>query len=204
MPRSNKTQYALLGFLALRPMSGYDIKKWVEASISNFWNENYGQIYPALKSLTEAGLATKTSDETAGGRARHVYALTEEGRAELERWLAEPTRPPSIRFEHLLKLFFGANADVGVSIEQIEARRVDCVSELKRFRSIEYAISESESDAAQRPFWLMTVRNGIRATEADIEWCDESLVELRAMAAQEAPELAGAAPGAGKARAGRS
>lgn len=191
MARPNKSQYALLGFLARHPMSGYDIKKWIDASVSNFWNENYGQIYPALKSLSEAGLATKSIDETAGGRARHVYALTEEGRVEFERWLAEPTRPPSLRFEYLLKLFFGADVDPGISIRQIEKRRDQCVSELKRYRGIEQAVLDLGGSFAERPFWLMTVRNGIKVTEADIEWCAESLEELRVIQARQ-PALAGA------------
>ena len=43
--------------LSWKPMSGYDIKKLVDAGLSHFWNENYGQIYPTLESLVKEGLA---------------------------------------------------------------------------------------------------------------------------------------------------
>ena len=42
--REVKSKYAILGMLSIEPMSGYDIKKEVEKSISNFWTESYGQI----------------------------------------------------------------------------------------------------------------------------------------------------------------
>ncbi len=51
MARENKTKYALLGLLNVCPGSGYDIKKLMEQSTSNFWNESYGQIYPILKDV---------------------------------------------------------------------------------------------------------------------------------------------------------
>jgi len=64
MASPSRTIYAVLGFLTVRPMSGYDIKKAVEVSIANFWTESYGQIYPVLKRLTEQGLVEKSDTET--------------------------------------------------------------------------------------------------------------------------------------------
>jgi DNA-binding PadR family transcriptional regulator len=52
--REVKSKYAILGMLSIAPMSGYDIKKQVETSISNFWSESYGQIYPALRNLARS------------------------------------------------------------------------------------------------------------------------------------------------------
>jgi DNA-binding PadR family transcriptional regulator len=46
MARVNGTRQVVLGFLTWRPMSGYDIKKIVEQSVSNFWSESYGQGWP--------------------------------------------------------------------------------------------------------------------------------------------------------------
>ncbi|MGA9048227.1 MAG: PadR family transcriptional regulator, partial [Dehalococcoidia bacterium] len=46
MPKINKTKYAILGLLSLKPASGYDLKKTVDWNIGFFWNENFGHIYP--------------------------------------------------------------------------------------------------------------------------------------------------------------
>ena len=64
MSSRSTSRYALLGMLSIRPMSGYDIKKLIEASISNFWTESYGQIYPILKTLVAEKLVTRTTAET--------------------------------------------------------------------------------------------------------------------------------------------
>ena len=77
--REAKSKYAILGMLSIAPMSGYDIKKEVEASISNFWTESYGQIYPVLRNLISEKLVTKTVESEAGKPDRHVYSLTAKG-----------------------------------------------------------------------------------------------------------------------------
>ena len=50
------TAYVILGMLAWGPLSGYDIKAVVDRSVRFFWAASYGQIYPELKRLSEAGL----------------------------------------------------------------------------------------------------------------------------------------------------
>lgn len=89
--KDRKSKYAILGMLSIEPMSGYDIKKEIQESISYFWTESYGQIYPVLKSLVAEKLVTKTVQKGVGKPDRHVYSLTERGRKELQTWLAEST-----------------------------------------------------------------------------------------------------------------
>ena len=52
------TDFALLGLLSIEPMSGYDIRQNFQESLNFFWNESYGQIYPALKRLLARGFIT--------------------------------------------------------------------------------------------------------------------------------------------------
>src|SRR5665213_325803 len=78
--------WAVLGLLAHGPSSGYDIKRTVDRSIRHFWAASYGQIYPELKRLEEAGwIAGKDADR--GGRSRRVYRITAAGRRQLDGWL---------------------------------------------------------------------------------------------------------------------
>jgi PadR family transcriptional regulator, regulatory protein AphA len=119
MSRDNKSRYAILGLLSLGPMSGYDIKKTIEASLSNFWSESYGQIYPILKSLVADGLATVSVETQTGKPNRYVYALTRAGQDELERWLHRPAEYEVGRNELLLKLFFGWQVPVSESLHKV-------------------------------------------------------------------------------------
>jgi PadR family transcriptional regulator AphA len=54
--KETTTMESLLGVLSLRPMSGYEIRQFMERSTSNFWSESFGQIYPALKRMLAEGL----------------------------------------------------------------------------------------------------------------------------------------------------
>lgn len=175
MASPSRTVYAILGFLTVRPMSGYDIKKAVEVSIANFWKESYGQIYPMLRRLAEDGLVEKTQSDSGGNRPRHVYAITDKGREELGAWLRVPADPPPLRMELLLKLFFGSQVDHTCNRRQIEVFRQRTLEELEHYRAIRAVLTAQHSAHPDLPYWLMTLRFGERDHEAHLEWCDEAL-----------------------------
>ena len=104
-PLSN-TSYVILGMLSLRPMSGYDIKQVADASVRYFWAISYGQIYPELKNLVDAGLVS-AEDTSVRDRRRTVYSLTKSGEEALGDWASMTQEVPiEIRDEMLLRLFF--------------------------------------------------------------------------------------------------
>ncbi len=174
----NRTHFAILGFLTHGPMSGYDIKKRVEDSIDNFWSESFGQLYPALRRLTADGLIEKTDAPSEGGRARHIYSICERGREALEAWLREPTPPPPVRMEMLLKLYFGRHNDKAANRELILRYREQMASDLDRYRSIGEYLHGAHADADDLPYWLLTLRFGEHDRAAHIAWCDETLTVL--------------------------
>jgi PadR family transcriptional regulator, regulatory protein AphA len=100
------TSYVILGMLSLRPMSGYDIKHVADMSVRYFWTISYGQIYPELKNLADAGLVS-AEDTSVGSRQRTVYRLTKSGEEALGDWVGMTQEMPiEIRDEMLLRLFF--------------------------------------------------------------------------------------------------
>ena len=66
----NPTSYVILGILGKRPMSGYEIKQFVDHSTRFFWAACYGQIYPELQRLAEAGLIRASRARRAAANAR--------------------------------------------------------------------------------------------------------------------------------------
>src|SRR5947209_12398713 len=137
MAKENKSKYALLGALSVCPGSGYDIKKYMEQSTSNFWNESYGQIYPILKELVNEGLATSRDKKQESKPERYVYTLTEKGQQELERWLTEAIEYTVERNELLLKLFFGRHTSIAQNIKQVQAFQTLQSQLLKKYEGIE-------------------------------------------------------------------
>lgn len=180
--REGKSKYAILGMLSIEPMSGYDIKKEVETSISNFWTESYGQIYPVLRNLIAEKLVTKTVEREPGKPDRHVYALTARGRQELRRWLRTGFAPKIQRDEFLLKLFFGEEIPTKANIAQVEQFRELQRGLLKKYGAVEKQIARDYADNSNLPYWLMTVRYGQHVSRALLQWCDKTLAELNRMA----------------------
>jgi PadR family transcriptional regulator AphA len=98
------TAKVILGMLATGPHTGYEIKSLSDDSTRFFWAASYGQIYPELHRLADAGLVEGTSSPT-GGRRRTVFELTEAGRQALEQWHQLPAEIHELRDEGMLKLF---------------------------------------------------------------------------------------------------
>ncbi len=182
MPKENRSTYAILGLLSWGPMSGYDIKKTIEQSLSNFWNESYGQIYPILKRLAAEGLATTSVAKQAGKPERYVYALTDKGRNALQRWLREPPVWEVGRIEILLKLFFGQHAAMADNVRHLQRFRKLQSQLLQRYKAIEGRLKGDYAKNPHLPYWLMTVSYGRQISQARIHWCDDTLATLREMA----------------------
>lgn len=180
VPKVNKTKYAILGVLSVAPSSGYDIKKFCDKSISHFWNENFGHIYPVLKNMELEELISKEVEYTEGKPPRNIYSITEKGRSELREWLQLPVENAPLRVEQLIKLFFGGNINIEYSIRMIEAEKASCKEKLEKFYPIEKRIMEeaADKDSIHKVLWLSTVRYGISDARARLEWCQQTLTSL--------------------------
>jgi DNA-binding PadR family transcriptional regulator len=162
-------------------MSGYDIKKLVEASVGNFWSESYGQIYPILRRLEAEGLAERSVEEGDGRPDRHVYRITPAGRVNLREWLAEPAPPETPRVEILLKLFFARQVGPDQAIELVNMHRRGLAEDLARYEALEAALQSTYAGEADLPYWLLTVRYGVKMKKALLDWSEDTLSTLRGL-----------------------
>ncbi len=153
-----------------QPRSGYEIKATVDGTTRFFWAASYGQIYPELKRLAEAGLIVG-SDAPRGERKRTVYEITADGEEELKDWLRQAPATYEMREEGLLKLFFagGLPRQESVEISALDARAPRGVAE--RLRA-DGAAGRRGSDVAGDPFPLMVLRGGIEFNEWFADWCE--------------------------------
>ncbi len=185
MTKENKSKYAVLGVLSLCPGSGYDIKKFMQGSTSNFWSESYGQIYPILKQLVDEGLAVSHVQKQAGKPEKYIYTLTEQGNEGLRDWLSESVGSAVERNELLLKLFFGAHIPLEKNKEHVHAFQELQSHLLAKYQGIERELVAEAHDDVTLLYPLMTVRYGIHRCRAFLTWCDETLETLHALAQRE-------------------
>lgn len=173
---SRKTDFAILGILTHGPQSGYDIKKHISGSIGYFWQESYGQLYPALKKLVQQRLVTMRIEKNQGKPDKKVYSITEQGRNSLKNWLKEPVESaPKIRHELLLKLFFGSETDTGRNIQHVREYRQKCIAYLEQLKLIKNNIEEYDKNDPASTYWLITVSSGFHSIKGEIAWCDETI-----------------------------
>lgn len=174
MARTSTTRYAILGALAVQPMSGYEIRRFVAETVGHFWGESYGQLYPTLTRLAEEGLAVLVREEP----GKKTYAITGAGEQELRAWAAGPVeqRPP--RNELLLRLFFGRHVPTPRLIELVSEARARQARALQWYREAQEAPEEDRAHP-DFPYWSMTLRFGLVMGEQYLSWCDETIEQLR-------------------------
>jgi PadR family transcriptional regulator AphA len=116
------TSYAVLGLLAIRPWTTYELARQVSRA-GQYWLRSRSKLFEEPKKLAALGLATATPSAT-GNRPRTVYDITAAGREALAAWLAAPSEPPMLESEQLLKVFYaehGTKTDLLATIASLRA-----------------------------------------------------------------------------------
>jgi PadR family transcriptional regulator AphA len=156
-PKST-TSHAVLGLLALRSWTTYELAKQVQRSLGWFWPRAERKLYDEPKRLVAAGLATAKPEMT-GARPRTIYAATARGRKALRRWLDEPPAPPTLEFEGMVKVFF---ADGG-TLEQLRATLMSIAENAEaRLTELEAKVEENASGDVPFPQRLPLNTIGLR------------------------------------------
>lgn len=132
MPRElTTTSYAILGQLALRSWSAYELTKEMQRNLHYFWPRAESRIYDEIKRLQSAGLAKSTPGFT-GRRRRTTYEITAAGRQALADWLDEPpTAGVTLESEGLLRVFEAtAPAHMRAGMESVRAQTAEMLAKL--------------------------------------------------------------------------
>jgi PadR family transcriptional regulator AphA len=180
MKRQSKSRYAILGLLSMRPMTGYDIKKFTEEVLSHFWRESYGNIYPLLKKLTDEKLVVKKKVPQEGKPDRYVYSLSSRGKSALVSWIYEPCETEFIRSELLLKMFFAADEPIDRTIGHLAKFLTEQKTTLAILTAVDKELNSKTGDEKDTRFWRMTIRRGQYVARARIKWAEECVRDLKA------------------------
>jgi DNA-binding PadR family transcriptional regulator len=176
------TGKVILGMLAARPRSGYEIKTLVDSSARFFWAASYGQIYPELKRLEKEGLIAG-SDASQGARRRTVYELTADGKRAAREWIARAPEVFETRDEGLLELFFAGSIEPARTPEiarEKAARARGVAEELKSIEKLKASGPPPEGPAfSTDPGSDTVLRFGIEVNEWVADWFERAADELQ-------------------------
>jgi DNA-binding PadR family transcriptional regulator len=163
-------RHAILGLLAIRPMSGYELKRIIDESVGHFWTADQSQIYRTLAGLVDDDLASRRTVVQDDRPNLHLHAATQDGLAELDRWLASPLQAPPMREPFLARLFFADRLPTDEVRELLNARRQEANELLAALEAI--AISQ-ESSGLGHVLRSATQTYGIAHAKAELDWLDE-------------------------------
>ncbi|MGD9619038.1 MAG: PadR family transcriptional regulator [Mycolicibacterium sp.] len=137
-------RFAALGLLAQRPGSGYDLLKRFENSMANVWPATQSQLYGELNKLADSGLIEVAE---VGPRGRKEYRVTDSGRTELVRWIADARDDPPSRRPDLLRVFLLGELPAADSRSYVRAFAQHAADELKRLEQLRDSIDWGNTDA---------------------------------------------------------
>jgi DNA-binding PadR family transcriptional regulator len=157
-----KLRLYLLALLDEREQHGYDLMQALSDRFGGTYVPSAGTIYPRLSKLEEDGLVTKRSD----GR-RTVYAITDDGRAELAARRRE---------------LDGIEEEVGDSVrrlaDEVRATVGDAMRSLRA--DLAAATSQASGNGSGQPSGTAPADDPRRASRARLEQADVRLNDFRA------------------------
>ena len=173
MATEKKLDCVILGLLSHEDLTGYEIKKRMDTALTYFWGASFGSIYPTLSGLVDRGFAIR---EECGENKRNkqIYSITEAGRKYLREWLKQPAEKDELRYETLLKLFFGNEEGQAQAIDHIEAFREKTEKEMAFLLEAKKRLEANISDDGTHKYYLLTVEFGIHSYRAYLQWCKEA------------------------------
>ncbi|WP_427164267.1 PadR family transcriptional regulator [Streptomyces sp. C1-1] len=167
---------ALLGLLAEGPKHPWEISKEVTYREMRTWTElSQSTIYKQLHSLQERGLVSSTG-EAVQGRARRVYAITEEGRqavaAGVIDLLAHPDYP---RWRIDIATYNIDLADRDDTVQALHRYATALAERASGWRALEEFLRASGCPPHR---WALA-RRAVHLIEGELRWIGEFIDELQ-------------------------
>jgi PadR family transcriptional regulator, regulatory protein AphA len=182
-------RHALLAILTAEPMTGYELVKYFDGTVSYLWSAPQSQIYPELRRMESDGLLdVEVVPRGQRGRKR-IYAINSVGIQELRGWLTEiatyqPTRDPyrlrAAYFEltsyeaarrqlrEHVNHYTKALNDWKQILDDVESRRTPLLRERLKKRP------DAEHEAIVA-FKIFGFRGEVARARAELAWAEEGL-----------------------------
>ena len=177
--RAVSLRIAALGLLAQHPGSGYDLLRLFENSLANVWPATQSQLYGELNKLAESGLIEVSA---IGARGRKEYRITEAGRTELRRWIANPRDDPPLRSAGLLRVFLLGEIPSEQAREHLAEMAERADAEVERLEELRDSIQWD--DDAGSVYGLAALDYGLRMNTMQAEWARSVIQTISARSPQ--------------------
>ena len=148
------TSYAILGLLAIKPWTTYELAQQMQRALGQFWPRAESKLYEEPKKLVAHGLA-RSSSEMVGKRPRTVYSITPRGRRAMAAWVPTPGGGPIVEFEQLVKVFFAEHGTKEDLLATIASARAWSDQRFAESRGIPQGYLDGQGPFPERLPWLL-------------------------------------------------
>lgn len=160
----------ILGLLTRQPMSGYDIKCFLNSLSWLIDSPSFGSLYPALHALLEDGLVTVKVIPQQDKPPRKIYSITDVGRETLQEWVRQPVASDASLKAFLMRLILASNLSRPNLVALLEQRHTQVSGHLQQTTE---AIEE-DADLGE----LLALGYGVAVANAELTWLDKALGRL--------------------------
>jgi DNA-binding PadR family transcriptional regulator len=172
-PGKIRFRFLILGLLSQQPMSGYDIKRFLEDLSWLIGNVSFGGLYPVLHALLDDGMVTVDVVPGDGKPSRKIYTITEIGRGVLKEWAERPVASDvSLKAFAMCLILAGSFSHAGL-VARLEQRRTQVLEhEATLVKALE-GLDQGE-DLGQS----LALEYGLAIADAESAWLNRILGQL--------------------------
>jgi DNA-binding PadR family transcriptional regulator len=175
-------RHAMLALLSEGPKYGLQLREEFEARTGEVWPLNVGQVYMTLQRLERdaliAAVTDATDDEEEPDSPQKAYRITDEGHAELARWLRTPpdlSTPP--RDELVMKVLVSLRVPGTDTRDVIQAHRRYLIELMQQWTRLKEDRDEDDLST------LLAVDAELFRLDAVVRWLDAAESRVRRVAA---------------------
>ena len=169
-------EQVLLGLVAGRPRSGYELRMTLTQTPAGVYRPSPGALVPALHRLEQRGLMRAETTTSSGRRTRRVYHLTRAGRAEHLAWVRQPVDPTTVGKDLGLHLMRFVMMEPVLSPTEVRAFLHSLADALEAFIAALERYRLSEALPGRHP--QLALQHGVEVHRASLTWTKATIAVL--------------------------
>lgn len=164
--------YAILGMLSWKPLTGYDMKRMIQDSPIMYWSGNNNQIYKSLVQLLEKGFVTNEVKYQESAPNKKIYSITDSGKAALKEWVLS-TEPeiPEIKKSFFIQLLWAGQLGTD-EINELLSKYEEIINEHIAMQKEEKKRQKNFPNRSKQEqyIWEMVYDNLRMEYESEMQW----------------------------------
>jgi len=174
-------RHGLLGLINYKPMTGYELTKEFNESLSYFWYATSQQIYKELDTMEKNEWLVSERVMQSEKPNKRVYSITPKGKEVLLSWLSKPEEgvdkfmkgknPFLMRFA-----FMGETSDK-LALDMLYGFKKEYLSFANSMVDIDEMIAEEEAALGSKrmKYWKIVALHGEIIRKARMEWVEKAI-----------------------------